>query len=94
MVISLMDEYLALRLARERMAEMEREWRRTGFDRPTSDGLGLGWIVAAVRRTLQVRDLGRLAIVSFMVMLLGLGVVGLLTAATHPPSTRIRVDVR
>jgi len=90
-----MDEYLAVQLARDRAAEVEAALRRTAYlqmgglpDRPAP-----GHLVETVRRALTVRDLGRLALVSFLVMLLGVGVVGLWTAATEPRPPRTQVDL-
>lgn len=92
-----MDEYLAMRLARDRAAEIEAEVRRVARLRVAGrpgEGLAPGHLVEAMRRVLTVRDLGRLALVSFLVMLLGIGVVGLWTAATEPPPPRTQIDLR
>ena len=91
----MMDEYLVIRLARDRASEMERDFRQTG---------GLGWtgsdrpsmlsrLASSARQALTVRDLGRLAIVSFFVMLLGIGVVGLFAAATEHPTPAAHTDL-
>ena len=50
-------------------------------------------VVRTVRQALRIRDLGRLALVSLVVMVLGIGVVGLWTAATEPRAPRNHVDL-
>jgi hypothetical protein len=84
------DEYLARQVVRERAARIEADARRAVAP---PDGLASGHLVEMVRRALTVRDLGRLALVSFLVMLLGIGVVGLWTAATEPRPPRTQSDL-
>ena len=50
-------------------------------------------VARTVRQALRIRDLGRLALVSLVVMVLGIGVVGLWTAATEPRAPRNHVDL-
>jgi hypothetical protein len=90
----MMNEYLLdHRLARERAAEVHAGVRWTAY--APSAGVPAGparrHLVETVRRALTVRDLGRLALVSFLVMLLGIGVVGLWTAATEPRPPRTQI---
>jgi hypothetical protein len=90
-----MDEYLALQLARERVKALRAAAQHVALlreERP-ADGLATTQVVQTVRRALTIRDLGRLALVSLLVMVLGIGVVGLWTAATEPRSTRSHVDL-
>ena len=90
-----MDEDLALQLARERVKALRAEARHAALLRAASpaDGLVPTQVVLTVRRALTIRDLGRLALVSLLAMVLGIGVVGLWTAATEPRFTRSHVDL-
>ena len=91
-----MDEYLTLQLARERVKALRAEAQHVALLREESpaDGPVPTQVVQTVRRALTIRDLGRLALVSLLVMVLGIGVVGLWTAATEPRSPRSHVDLR
>ena len=85
-----MDEYLALQLTRERVKALRAEAQHVALLREESpaDGPVPTQVVQTVRRALTIRDLGRLALVSLLVMVLGIGVVGLWTAATEPRAPR------
>jgi hypothetical protein len=92
----MLDEYLAMRLARDRAAEIEQDFRRAGYapgpERTVKSAAGR--LVAWVLWALVVRDLGRLAATCLLVMLLGLGLVSLslFAAATEPRPTRVHAD--
>jgi hypothetical protein len=79
----MISEYVAWRLARDRMAELRRDAapRAAVADAPVASGRGRTAACQAVRRALTVRDLGRLALVALLAALLGVGAVGLLAAA-------------
>ena len=83
-----MNEYLALRLARERTTALRVKAQHAALLRAArlAEGLAPTQVVQTVRHALTIRDLGRLALVSLLVMVLGIGVVGLWTAATEPRS--------
>ena len=90
-----MDEHLVLQLARERVAALRLEAQHTALleaARP-ADGPAPTQVVRTVRQALRIRDLGRLALVSLLVMVLGIGVIGLWTAATEPRAPRSHVDL-
>jgi hypothetical protein len=90
-----MDEHMALQLARERLTTLRMEAQHAALLRAASPAGGPvpTQVAETVRRALTIRDLGRLALVSLLVMLLGIGVVGLWTAATEPRPARSHVDL-
>jgi hypothetical protein len=81
-----MNERLARQLVRDRVTEAEARLRRNAEAHSDREAPPPG---GAVRQAFVVRDLGRLALVCALVMLLGIGVVGLWTAATEPRPPRL-----
>jgi len=79
-----MNEHLARGLVQERTARLEADALRHTRLHDSPDEPVRPVATGAVRQALTIRDMGRLALVSLVVMLFGLGVVGLWTAATEP----------
>lgn len=85
----MINEYLTQILIRERMEDAETQARHSGRLRALSHpSAAPRRAMDGLRRALTIRDLGRLALVALVVMLFGLGVVGLWTAATEPRAPR------
>jgi hypothetical protein len=73
-----MNEYVVVHLMRERMREAESWARRESAYREARRARD------AAKSRPAIRNLGQLALVALTVMVIGVGVVGLWTAATEP----------